>query len=156
MKEALTLSLFSEIRCDRKKTQMANPNPSPGTRFQPGNKFGTGRPKASYTEAANRDLVLADAAEIANGLYGDIISPEELKKKTRRWFMLYRLALKDPEAFLDRYCGKPRQAIDVDATLSSGPTVEQAEHDLSELLGRIGQTDSQSVAKDAESGESKT
>ncbi|MCJ7663072.1 MAG: hypothetical protein MUO24_02390 [Desulfobacterales bacterium] len=103
-----------------KRTCGGNPNPSPDTRFKPGNPIRGGRQPLQRREGDNRHTVLDACHQIAMMLQGTELKEAELKKKTRLWVMLYRLSIKDPKTFLGYYAGMPRQAVDLDAT-NAGP-----------------------------------
>ena len=128
-----------------KRTCGGNPNPSPDTRFKPGNPIRGGRQPLQRREGDNRHTVLDAAYQIAMMKRGELETlagnKERLKKKTQLFVMLLHLSLKDAKTFLGYFCGMPRQAVDVDATLSPGPSVEEAAAALEELSQRLGQSD---------------
>jgi len=115
--------------------------PKEATQFKPGQSGNpAGRTPSIKREGENRHLVITACQEIAGMLHGPELKEAALKKKTQLWVMLYRLAQRDTKTFLGYYCGLPRQPVELDATLSSGPSVEEAAAHLAELQDRLGKS----------------
>lgn len=134
---------------------MSNPNPSPSTRFQKGNPIRGGRQALQRREGDNRHTVLNACHEIASLPQGEEMGEAKLKKKSRLWVMLYRMSIKDPRTFLGYYCGTPRQAVDLDASVSPGETVEGATENLNRLSERLRKAPIKRRPNDPQSGKGK-
>lgn len=96
-----------------------NPNPSPGTRFQPGQ---SGNPSGKSTETALRDIATADmASKFRNALLSSV--QEKLNAGEDPLSLLtpdIRAVLKDSE---DRAHGTPKQSVEHGGTGENGEIV---------------------------------
>jgi hypothetical protein len=106
-----------------------NPNPSPATRFKPGDEWaGNGKGKTKGQRAAEiraaesaallRDLALSELLEKVQS--GEMTPMQAITADNLRLF-------KDSE---DRAHGTPKQAVDMSALLTFNPTIAGDDRDL--------------------------
>lgn len=90
---------------------MANPNPSPATRFKPGNRGGGMTSETVRLNYASAEL----AAKIRNAMLSDVA--EKLAAGADALELLSGDTLRLIKDSEDRAHGTPKQAVEVDATI---------------------------------------